>query len=312
MPIEGPLRELGLQDVFQLLDLSRKTGVLRVTSPMRDDEGQVCFELGRVVHAGVRSKPMPAIDAASISAREFDRRLKAQIEVAVYDLMSWREGFFSFEERELTELSGERRVTIATESLLMESARRIDEWSRLADKIPHMRVVPVLAEVADDHESQLDLLPHEWEVLSLIDGERDLRAIADLHGRDDFETAKVVYGLVTTGVVELRPIKRVSLSTPASGASVWESQPTPEAPSVPSVRRPSGPSLGAPSAAGPEVMSALDMGFAAARTGDFAAARANLERFLLLAPDHPDAARARIAFEAATTLLLAIDAHGRD
>ena len=28
MPIEGPLRELGIHDVFQLLDLSRKTGIL--------------------------------------------------------------------------------------------------------------------------------------------------------------------------------------------------------------------------------------------------------------------------------------------
>ena len=32
MAIEGPLRELGIHDVFQLLDLSRKTGMLRVTS----------------------------------------------------------------------------------------------------------------------------------------------------------------------------------------------------------------------------------------------------------------------------------------
>ena len=28
MAIEGPLRELGIHDVFQLLDLSRKTGTL--------------------------------------------------------------------------------------------------------------------------------------------------------------------------------------------------------------------------------------------------------------------------------------------
>ena len=44
MAIEGPLRELGIHDVFQLLDLSRKTGLLRVTSTQRDDEGQVGFK----------------------------------------------------------------------------------------------------------------------------------------------------------------------------------------------------------------------------------------------------------------------------
>ena len=31
MAIEGPLRELALTDVFQLLDLSRKTGTLSIT-----------------------------------------------------------------------------------------------------------------------------------------------------------------------------------------------------------------------------------------------------------------------------------------
>src|ERR671928_211318 len=59
MAIEGPLRELGIHDVFQLLDLSRKTGVLRVASELRDDEGVVYFDAGRVVHAQVRSKAMP-------------------------------------------------------------------------------------------------------------------------------------------------------------------------------------------------------------------------------------------------------------
>ena len=41
MPIEGPLRELGIHDVFQLLDLSRKTGILSVTSTLRRNEGSV-------------------------------------------------------------------------------------------------------------------------------------------------------------------------------------------------------------------------------------------------------------------------------
>ena len=43
----------------------------------------------------------------------------------------------------------------------MEGARRIDEWSRIADKVPHLGVVPMLAPVEDDRASVLDLLPHE-------------------------------------------------------------------------------------------------------------------------------------------------------
>ena len=76
MPIEGPLRELGIYDVFQLLDLSRKTGVLRVSSELRDDEGMVYFESGRVVHATIRSRPLldESRDPARLSQRELDRR----------------------------------------------------------------------------------------------------------------------------------------------------------------------------------------------------------------------------------------------
>jgi len=185
-------------------------------------------------------------------------------------------------------------VKIATESLLMESARRIDEWSRIADKIPHLRVVPVLAEVADDHESQLDLLPHEWEVLSLIDGERDLRAIADLNARDDFETAKVIYGLITTGVVEIRPFRRVSVAMPMNGAAAPQQPPA------------------VPPAEDPAIIAVLNRGFASARDGDLAAARESWERFLARAPDHPAATRVRAALEAVTALRLAIEAHDHE
>ena len=59
MAIEGPLRELGIHDVFQLLDLSRKTGVLRVTSELRHNEGTVCFDGGAVIYAEIRSNPHP-------------------------------------------------------------------------------------------------------------------------------------------------------------------------------------------------------------------------------------------------------------
>jgi hypothetical protein len=293
MPIEGPLRELGLQEVFQLLDLSRKTGVLHVTNRMKDDEGHVWFEGGRVVHANVKSKPAAPVDPLVVSDRELERRNRGHVEFAVYDLMAWREGFFRFEEREIADISADKRVTIATESLLMESARRIDEWGRIADKIPNLKVVPVLAEASDEHESKLDLLPHEWEVLTLIDGTRDLRAIADLHGRDHFETAKVVYGLITTGVVEVKPQRRLSVAVPTGSGG---------ATTLPLTPRP---------AETPEVMELLDRGFAAARSGDLTGARAHWERFLVLAPMHPSAARVRTALEAATALRAAIEAHDR-
>src|SRR3990172_1981718 len=57
MAIEGPLKELGIHDVFQLLDVSRKTGVLRITSKIRHNQGTVYFDGGAVVHAEIQSNP---------------------------------------------------------------------------------------------------------------------------------------------------------------------------------------------------------------------------------------------------------------
>jgi len=241
MPIEGPLRELGIHDVFQLLDLSRKTGALRVTSDVRDNEGVVLFDRGRIVSAEIRSSPTPLgemlvragriteqelasarqqqqlgdqrrlgeilVAAGAIGARELERQVRLQIEAAVFELMSWHEGFFSFEERDVSEAVREAAVQVSTESLLMEGARRIDEWSRMADKLPTLEVVPVLAAVQEDHATSLDLLPSEWELLAAIDGASDLRGIAASLGRSEFDVAKVVYGLLSTGVVavESRP-----------------------------------------------------------------------------------------------------------
>jgi Domain of unknown function (DUF4388) len=277
MPIEGPIQELGLPDVFQLLDLSRKTGQLRVSSRTRGDEGSIYFDGGRVVHATLRSKPHVVSDASLDRAtpRELQRKARAQIEDVVFDLMNWTEGFFHFEEHDLPALAVIAPVSVATESLLMESARRIDEWSRIVDEIPRLTLIPTLADLPEDRQTQLDLLPHEWEVLSLVDGRRDLLEIAEELGRGEFEAAKVVYGLITTGVVELLK--------PYDHFDPYESE------------------------SDPEIARSLDRGFAAIRAGNFATARENLERFLSLAPDHADAARARAALGGLHTLLGALE-----
>lgn len=238
MAIEGPLKELGLHDVFQLLDLSRKTGVLRVTSPLRRNQGTVYFDGGAIVGAEVRSNPHPLgellvranritetelamardlqtrgdrrrlgeilVDTGALTQRELERQVRQQIEAVVFEVVSWREGYFSFMEGPLVELHTEAAIRIPTEAVLMEGARRIDEWSRIERHVPHLGVVPGLAAAADATHGALDLLPAEWEVLAQIDGERDLRALAASLGRSEFEVAKTVFGLSTSGVITIQ------------------------------------------------------------------------------------------------------------
>lgn len=251
MAIEGPLRELGIHDVFQLLDLSRKTGVLRVVSELRDNEGVVAFHAGRIAYASIRSNPHPIgemlmkagkisegdlaaararqtehgdrrrlgeilVEMSSITLRDVEQFVRRQAEAVVFELMSWREGHFRFEESNPEEFPENPSVAVSTESVLMEAARRIDEWSRIADRVPSLSAIAEFADVAESHAGQLDLLPSEWEVLTKIDGQRDLRRLALEVGRSDFDVAKVVYGLVSTGVVTLRIPDRPARSLPGT------------------------------------------------------------------------------------------------
>jgi tetratricopeptide (TPR) repeat protein len=238
MAIEGPLRELGVHDVFQLLDLTRKTGALRVRSSLRDNDGVVHFQNGRVVGASMRDESHRlgtmlvqagriteeelsralAIQANSperkrlgeilvsmgaIAPRQLESQVRRQVETVVFELLSWSEGYFSFEEGEAAVDALPAGVGLSAEALLMEAARRIDEWARMADRIPDANVVPALAAGDGDHAATLELRPHEWQVLAAVDGSANLRAIARSVGLSEFEAARVIYGLLSTGVVEL-------------------------------------------------------------------------------------------------------------
>src|SRR5213593_2103403 len=238
MAIEGPLRELGIHDVFQLLDLSRKTGALRVTSEVRHNAGTIHFEDGTIVSAEIRSNPHPLgslllrtgkiaeadlerardmqqrqgdkrrlgeilVALGAITPRELERQLRFQVEEVIFEVMSWREGYFSFVEGPLLDVPPAATVRIPTEALLMEGARRIDEWSRIESRIPHLGVIAALAPPPSDGGGELDLLPPEWEVLAAVDGQRDVRAIARELGRSEFDVAKTLFGLESAGVVVL-------------------------------------------------------------------------------------------------------------
>jgi hypothetical protein len=282
-----------------------------------------------------------------VGARELERQVRLQVETVVFDLMSWRDGLFSFQERDIGTMPIDAPVHVSTESLLMEGARRFDEWSRIVDKVPSLAVIPVLATVTDDHATRLDLLPSEWEVLAAIDGLTDLRGLAATLGRSDFEVAKVMYGLVSTGVVELRDAGSARAGGTSDGSAAdpnWELATAREAlaagrpdEALDAARRAIG---AAPDDAAPRIMAAqalrrlrrygeaaeelrratdaapglpevhLELGYAAASRGDFREAVASWQKYLQeSSAEAPGAAVVRDAIASATLLCTALEAH---
>jgi hypothetical protein len=211
---------------------------LRVTSELRHNEGTIYFDNGVVVSAEIRSNPHPLgalllrtgkiteadlerardmqqrqgdkrrlgeilVALGVITQREVERQVHFQIEEVVFEVMSWNEGYFSFNDEPDSKVPTEVSVRIPVEALLMEGARRIDEWSRIENRIPHVGVVPSLAPPPEGGGGELDLLPPEWEVLALIDGQRSVRGLATELGRSDFDVAKTLFGLESAGVIVL-------------------------------------------------------------------------------------------------------------
>jgi hypothetical protein len=177
MAFQGSLAELHLPDIIQLISVSGKTGVFHLTDGGL--RGQIFLHDGKIVHA------------------QIDDTLG---EEAVYALAIWSQGEFKFEPGIATE---HRTISKSNTNLLMEAARRLDEWRVLSKKIPSTDMIPEFV-VQDSREGQINLNTSEWLILSKIDGQRSIKTIAGAGGLSVFDAAKILYGLIATGLIRLR------------------------------------------------------------------------------------------------------------
>jgi hypothetical protein len=179
MAFQGSLSELHLPDIIQLVSVSGKTGVFRLLDGAH--RGDIWLHEGRIVHA----------EHEDLTGEE-----------AVYALAIWRSGEFRFE----AGIPAPRQsIQKSNTNLLMEAARRLDEWRVLSKKIPSVELVPEFV-VLESREGQINLNTMEWLLLSKIDGQRTVKLIAAAAGMSVFDAAKLLYGLVATNLIRLRPI----------------------------------------------------------------------------------------------------------
>jgi len=205
MAFQGSLAELHLPDIIQLISVSGKTGVFHLTNGAL--AGEIYLNDGKIVHA--------QLDEASG-------------EEAVYALAMWSQGDFRFDPGVATEL---RTITKSNTNLLMEAARRLDEWRVLSKKIPSTEMVPEFV-VQEHRDGQINLNTSEWLILSKIDGHRSVKAIADATKLSAFDAAKVLYGLVATGLIRLRPAAATPGAAPTKAAPAKSVPPAKPAPAA--------------------------------------------------------------------------------
>lgn len=229
MAIKGSLKEASLPDVLQLLAMGKKTGCLSVNH--RTNFGYIYFDKGRISYASIVNRRdrlgdmlvkngiitaeqlQSAIQAQDqererrigellvemgfLSREALRQHIREQIEEAVYFLFTWNQGSFNFE-ADVQPDEQEFLVSINPESLLLEGARRVDEWTLVEKKIPTFDIV-FEVDRPKIQASDLDLTPDQRGLLELVDGRRDVQQIIDASGMGEFEVGKLLYGLATTG-----------------------------------------------------------------------------------------------------------------
>src|SRR5712692_3876508 len=231
MAIKGSLKEASLPDVLQLLALGQKTGCLSIAD--RSNFGYIYFDKGRisyasivnrrdrlgdilVKHAKITQEQLETavhrqtkahgkrlgeilVGMAVITQTDLERYMRVQIEESVFYLFTWTQGTFNFE----ADVRPERQdflVSINPESLLLEGARRVDEWSLIEKKIPSFDLIFV---VDKDRLaiSEARLTDTQQRILPLVDGSRDVNHVIEDSGLGEFEIGKALYGLITAGFV---------------------------------------------------------------------------------------------------------------
>ena len=187
MALEGPIKDFGLPDIFQLIGLQRKTGLLTLK---HDKENvTVTFESGQVVMADSAAKRLEdrlgnvlvkqgkltkeKLDEALqtqkatlqrlghilttgnyITPKDLKDALQVQVSQIVFRVFRWRDGEYHFEPNETVDFDRDNFTPMSADFILMEGIRMVDEWPIIEKKIPSMDIVfrtvvdPSMIEVA--------------------------------------------------------------------------------------------------------------------------------------------------------------------
>jgi hypothetical protein len=202
MGLEGNLKDFDLTDILQLVHMGKKTGVLEVTG--ENGTGNIFFQDGVAVHSVCG-------DASG--------------DDAVNRVLRWRQGSFIFKPDTTSEY---RSIKTPLQHLVLEAARQIDEWQDIQKLIPTMEMVLAIEENPSAGTEDIQLQPLEWRVLATVDGARPINQIIKESKLGDFETCKILYGLLSSGL--LKVISQGKQAEPAPPPAAPAPKPPPPQP----------------------------------------------------------------------------------
>ncbi len=227
--LHGDISAFRLPDVLTFLSNAHKSGTLTVTHEGREtwlyfQEGSLVyagsnreeFRLGSILqrkkkitpeqrariddlmlHEGGRFGEL-AVQENVLTDEQLRDFLKIQVSEIVYDSFLWSGGAFSFT-HEMTLPSYAVTIAIDLPNLIMEGARRIEEWEQCVSLLPDKNIV--FRVVSAPRDEKITLSVDEWKILFLINGQRTLEELC-ADAEDPLSIYRVVYGLYANKLIE--------------------------------------------------------------------------------------------------------------
>jgi len=274
--LEGTLDAFSLPDIFQLLSFTKKTGTLHLRR--EDGHGVVHLRAGsvtggraditrqelgrRLLGAGLVDDEVlaaaaedlagdPELSLAQLLAEKgrldvstVRALAEEQANDAVFSLLRWSDGEFAFvvDEADPDDLG----ALVPVEQVVTEGQRRITAWSAMVESVPAPSAVVSVNTAPDEDPSATR---DEWALLSLVDGRRTVADLVGLSGRGEYAVVSALAGLVSRGLLVVRPAAEDHLVRRQSLLAALEGRPV-EAPAVPA-QQPAAPASAKHSAPAP-------------------------------------------------------------
>lgn len=264
MALKGNLKDFSTTQLLNLVNLAHKTGKLGLAN--QDQSALLFFKEGRLIHASTNEdeghlaamlfkvgkltqEQVKAInsqgsssdrvmgkylmDAKMVSKDDIVQGVKDYMLEIVYDLFTWNDGTFNFEQ---DILPAKDRITIPLnlDNVILEGSRRIQEADKLQDELPDLTTIAL--KITDKPLRDVKLTQDDWRVISHIHPRNSVKQIAQNNNMDEFQIRKIVYGMLQAGIVEIirpegmetrkakapvtRAGRRIANQTPAEKRSV--------------------------------------------------------------------------------------------
>jgi hypothetical protein len=229
--LQGDASAFRLPDVLTFLSTTRKSGTLTFVNGAK--EANLFFADGVLVYAGsnqehfrlgtilLRRKQITreqrdridalmqrdggqfgqlAVQTGVLTDPQLRDYLKVQVSEIVYDAFVWEGGTFAFTQE--TSLPAHAvTITIDLGNLIMEGARRIEEWEQCLKLLPDPNTI--FRVVATPRDEKITLTAEEWKILFMINGQRTIKELCDDSEDDPFQVYRLLYGLRANKLIEV-------------------------------------------------------------------------------------------------------------